>query len=194
MPDGKKLIITDEIRRHCVFFLVDVASVNGGVLVGGAVRDYIIRGDRFKDLDFRFFSKTQRNKFFSDLIEKYNVDIKFRKQPSSINKKTFRCTVTFNGYHINVDLCAKRRLCVHDYDFVANGVTYDGKSLGHISGDKDVLRYAIQHISRGVLIPGPELYDRITKRKSYYIARIKKYISRGWVIIDEENILKALQS
>jgi hypothetical protein len=195
MGDINKSILPvagDEILTKCVMLLAKIANKHTGLLCGGAVRDFIVRGETFKDLDFRFKSIKHVTKFTSNLNNKYGVKVikKHRSHLEHVISQVYEVIIA--NTVINIDLSVSDNGKPKDYDFIANGLTFNGQTIGHSSNDPNILKLAIEQAKQKILVPNPDVYHRIRKNKRYYQVRIKKFESRGWTIADKEKIFAAL--
>jgi hypothetical protein len=184
----------------CLGVIATVARMYGGFMVGGVVRDYIILGHAAKDIDIRFPSFDDLDKFLLSLRLIDNISIVEQYENKSHTLFVKKCQITLEltdaYYSFDVDTITKKNMTSIDYDFIVNGITYDGINFGFIDNDDELLRLAMTHIEQKIMVPNPKLLIRSIqnlRRKQCYIYRISKFKARGWTIIDEDKILDLLQ-
>lgn len=185
----------------CLEVIVKLTKFCHGIMIGGVVRDYFILGHAAKDIDLRFPSLDDIERFFSLLktIQKVTVIESYQNKSRTLFVK--RCRIAFEFSNcicsFDVDITTKKNHSSIDYDFIANGITYDGEKFSFINNnDPSMLELALSHIEQKVMVPNPSLLipsEQNKRRRECYLYRMSKFIERGWLIHDYDIILKAIQ-
>jgi hypothetical protein len=187
---------TKYILKQYIDLLARIACKNNGILFGESVRDCIILDlNTTESLDFCFYSLRDKQEFISDLITKCNITIITDAEINNEHVHIQKCNIPFNGKRIKLNLNVKPKYDSNNYDFVANGLIYDGDNIMHISQDPIILKLAIEQAQNAVLVPNPAFSDQFRKNKLYYIQRITKIQSEAqWYISNKSILLSILQS
>jgi len=189
-----------DVIDTCLLVIARVGKMCNGLLVGGVVRDYFIMDEIAKDVDLRFSSFQDIDKFMYILKQLHNVEILEQSENKSRTLFVKKCEVIFvlsNAICMfDVDITTKMDTTSISYDFICNGITYDGTNFGFIeNNDQSLLELAITHISQKIMVPNPRLLvssRQNMRRKQCYLYRISKFQERGWTIVDCDKIIESL--